>query len=62
MDRLMETVRRIAIVAIWALTLFFGGLLIILGFQGEFVFIFIGLGIFVLGWIASIICNWIFGN
>ena len=58
----METVRRIAIVAIWALTLFFGGLLIILGFQGEFVFIFLGLGIFVLGWIASIICNWIFGN
>ena len=58
----METVRRIAIVAIWALTLFFGGLVIILGFQGEFVFIFLGLGIFVLGWIASIICNWIFGN
>ena len=58
----METVRRIAIVAIWALTLFFGGLVIILGFQGEFVFIFLGLGIFVFGWIASIICNWIFGN
>ena len=58
----METVRRIAIVAIWALTLFSGGLVIILGFQGEFVFIFLGLGIFVLGWIASIICNWIFGN
>ena len=58
----MKTVRRIAIVAIWALTLFFGGLAIILGFQGGFGFIFLGLGIFVLGWIASIICNWIFGN
>ena len=56
----METVRRIAIVAIWALTLFFGGLTIVLSFQGDFfVFFSLGIGIFSLGWVASIICNWV---
>ena len=62
MDRLIETLRRIALVVIWAFTIFFGGLVIILGFQGEPVFIFVGLGILVLGWGATLICNWIFGT
>ena len=62
MDRLIETLRRIAIVVIWALTIFFGVLVIILGFQGEPVFIFVGLGILALGWISTLICNWIFGT
>jgi len=62
MDRLIETLRRIAIVVIWAVTIFFGVLVIILGFQGEAVFIFVGLVILVLGWIATLICNWIFGT
>ena len=62
MDRLIETLRRIAIVAIWAFTIFFGGLLIIFGFQGEPVFIFVGLVVLVLGWVVTLICNWIFGT
>ena len=62
MDRLIETLRRIAIVAIWAFTIFFGVIVIILGFQGEPVFIFVGLVILVLGWVATLICNWIFGT
>ena len=59
MDRLIETLRRIAIVVIWAFTIFFGVLVIVLGFQGEPVFIFVGVGILVLGWIATLVCNWI---
>ena len=62
MDRLIETLRRIAIVVIWAFTIFFGAIVIILGFQGEPVFIFVGLVILVLGWVATLICNWIFGT
>ena len=62
MDRLIETLRRIAIVVIWAFTIFFGGLVIILGFQGEPVFVFVGLVVLVLGWVATLICNWIFGT
>ena len=62
MDRLIETLRRIAIVVIWAFTIFFGVLVIILGFQGEPVLIFVGLVILVLGWVATLICNWVLGT
>ena len=63
MDRLIETLRRIAIVAIWVFTLFFGVIFVIMGIsQGEFFMILLGLGVFFVGWVCSLICNWIFGN
>ena len=63
MDRLIETLRRIAIVAIWVFTLFFGVIFVLMGIsQGEFLMIVVGLGVFIVGWVCSLICNWIFGN
>ena len=59
MDRLIEIVRRFAIVGIW---IFGSGITVIcfIGAQDHGVFAGVGLGVLFLTWLVTKVVNWIF--
>ena len=65
MDRIIGILKRLAKLILWGFVLVFGGGSVIMGFNDEsnrITLISIGLGIFIAGFVASKIIDWVLGE
>ena len=65
MDRIIGILKRLAKLILWGFVLVFGGGVMIMGFNDEssrITLLSIGLGIFIAGFIASKIIDWVLGE
>ena len=65
MDRIIGFLKRLAKLILWGFVLVFGGGSIIMGFNDEsnrLALLSIGLGIFIVGFVASKIIDWVLGE
>tara|TARA_Y100001970_G_C14122837_1_gene797287 strand:+ start:224 stop:421 length:198 start_codon:yes stop_codon:yes gene_type:complete len=65
MDRIIGILKRLAKLILWGFVLVFGGGSIIMGFNDEsnrITLLSIGLGIFIVGFVASKIIDWVLGE
>ena len=65
MDRIIGILKRLAKFILWGFVLVFGGGSVIMGFNDEsnrITLLSIGLGIFIAGFVASKIIDWVLGE
>ena len=62
MEELLGVLRRLLLAIVWLGGIFISIISIIVGFNDDFLFVWIGLGMLIVTWIASTIINWIFGK
>ena len=62
MEELLGVIRRLLLAIVWIGGLLISIMSIFVGFNEDFLFVWIGLGMLILTWISSSIINWIFGK
>ena len=62
MEELLGVIRRLILAIVWLGGILISIMLFIVGFNDDFIFVWVGIGVLFLTWITSIIINWIFGE